>query len=162
MAKQKKHKILIVCTGNTCRSPMAKVILEKLLEDNDLKDQVLVSSAGIISLGGAPASKMAVEVCRDNGLDLSTHQSKRLTDSIIRDADLIIVMEQMHKELILKTNSADINKIKLLSEFVQDGSMVLDIEDPYGGNRDQYEHAYIDIELCLKGLVSELSGKPPA
>ena len=162
MKKKQNHKILIVCTGNTCRSPMAKVILENLLEENNLQDQFYVNSAGIISLGGAPASKMAVEVCRDKGLNLSTHQSKRLTDSIIQDADIIIVMEQMHKELILKANTVENNKIRLLSEFARDRSMGLDIEDPYGGNKDQYEKAYIDIEFCLKGLVSELSGQPPA
>ncbi|MBN2288430.1 MAG: low molecular weight protein arginine phosphatase [Candidatus Glassbacteria bacterium] len=158
MKKGAKIHILIVCTGNTCRSPMAKAILEKLLKEKKLKIKVAVNSAGIISLGGSPASRTAVEVCRENGVDLSGHQSKRLTENLIQDADLIIVMEQMHQELLLKSSAVAQQKIRLLSEFAADRSVGSEIRDPYGGDKYHYEQAYRDIELCLQGLVSSLEG----
>jgi len=155
MADQEKYKILILCTGNTCRSPIAVVVLERLLKENRL-DNVVVQSAGFISLGGVPASRTAVEVCRENGLDLSAHLSRNLTESLIRDADLIIVMEEAQKALLDRYSAAAQKEIRLLSEFSPDKSVGPDIHDPYGGNELLYERAFKDIRFCLEGLIPHL------
>ena len=159
MKRQKKFKVLIVCTGNTCRSPMAKVILEQLLKENKLDKKVLVNTAGMISLEGYPASRTAVEVCREYGLDLSAHLSKGITDRLVQDADLIIVMEEMHKVMLVRNDAQTPQKIKLLSGFDPDKSIEPDIQDPYGGDKYLYQLAFKDIKLCLEGLIPYLKDR---
>ena len=156
MKRQKNFKILIVCTGNTCRSPMAKVILEQLLKENKLDKKVLVDTAGMISLEGYPASRTAVEVCREYGLDLSAHLSQGITDRLVQDADLIIVMEEMHEVMLVRNDAETPKKIKLLSGFAPDKSIGPDIQDPYGGDKYLYQLAFKDIKLCLEGLIPYL------
>ncbi|MEA2063740.1 MAG: low molecular weight protein arginine phosphatase [Gemmatimonadota bacterium] len=148
--------MLILCTGNTCRSPMAHVILERLLEESGIRKKVQVSSAGILTGGGSPASEMSIEVCRENGLDLSAHRSTRLSDELIFKADLVVVMEQMHVMFLLKARTTPGDKVKLLSEFSPDDSIGPDISDPYGGQKNFYEQAFKDIYVCLEGLVAHL------
>ena len=95
MPSAKTFRVLLVCTGNTCRSPMAVGILRKLLEERGI-DHIQVDSAGIASYSGSPASLFAVDTCRNFGIDISQHSSRLLTREMALEADLILVMAPPH------------------------------------------------------------------
>ena len=149
--------ILFLCTGNTCRSPIAKVIFEDMLSRSELRHRVRVDSAGAMPAGGGPASAFAVEVCREHGLELSSHRSKTVTERLIEDSDLIIVMQASHQDHLQRSGSVDREKIRLLSEFDTGEGKGRDIEDPFGGTREQYESTFTRIKSCLEGLLAHLS-----
>ena len=88
---REKFKVLFVCTGNSCRSPMAEGILKKMLKENEI-DNFEVSSAGISTLDGAPASLFAMEVSGARDVDLSQHRSRQLNKQILKKTDLILAM----------------------------------------------------------------------
>ena len=101
--------ILMVCTGNTCRSPMAEAICRRLIAErlgckmDELQDRgVLVMSAGIAAGMGGAASSQAVEVLRDQGIDLSAHESQPVTEQLVRHADLIWTMTRSHRQAIIE------------------------------------------------------------
>jgi protein-tyrosine-phosphatase len=96
---QGRFKVLFVCTGNTCRSPMAEGILRKLLEDKGVEG-LQVSSAGTYALRNAPASLFAMEIASDRSVDLSRHRSRQLTQEMTGKADLILAMSKEHLDFI--------------------------------------------------------------
>lgn len=153
----RKIEILFLCTGNTCRSPIAKVLFEDMLSRSELRHRVRVESAGTMAAEGSPASHFAVEVCRENGLELSSHNSKTITDQLISDADLILVMQTSHKAYLGQSKSANLTKIRLLSEFASGPEKGKDIEDPFGGTREQYELTFMQIKNSLEGLLAFLA-----
>src|SRR5690606_1974306 len=95
------YRILVVCTGNVCRSPMAEGILRDLLENEGLGDQVEVRSAGTWAVSGSPASENAVRVSADLGVDIEEHRSTPLSHALIHGANLILTMEPGHLEEIV-------------------------------------------------------------
>jgi tRNA threonylcarbamoyl adenosine modification protein (Sua5/YciO/YrdC/YwlC family) len=132
--------ILFVCTGNTCRSPMAEAICRDLAakkigcENGALEDHgVLVMSAGIAAMMGGRASHESVYVMQQCGLDLTNHETQPLTEPLVRHADVIFAMTHSHREAILAQWPSAAPRVKLLS---RDGS---DIFDPIGGPLERYE-----------------------
>jgi protein-tyrosine-phosphatase len=152
-----KINILFLCTGNTCRSPIAKVLFEDMLSRGELRHRVRVESAGTMAAEGGPASPFAVEVCRGHGLELSSHNSKTITDKLIADSDLIIVMQASHQDYLTRSGSVNRKKIRLLSEFATGGGKNRDIEDPFGGTKEQYELTFTKIKNSLEGLLVYLT-----
>ena len=129
-------KILFVCTGNTCRSPMAQVLLEsKISKDHSLHSAgIEVDSAGTRSTySGAMAG--AVEVMRDYGLDLTAHQSKLLDGGLVSWADLILVMGPEHVHEVISRFPAADSKTFLLARYVGEEGHV---SDPYGNGIEAY------------------------
>ncbi|MEG0894531.1 MAG: low molecular weight protein arginine phosphatase [Oscillospiraceae bacterium] len=121
--------ILIVCTGNTCRSPMAEGVLNKLIKDNKLED-ISVLSMGISAFDGEGATFNAVEALKEIGVDISKHQSKRVMLSDIYDADVIYVMTKEHKEILINACKDCESKIK-----------VIEVKDPFGQDLEIYRQA---------------------
>jgi len=154
---RRKLKVLFVCTGNTCRSPMAKIILEDMFQRSEMRHKIQVDSAGLMACRDIPASELAVEVFREHGLDLSWHRSKPVTDELILEADLIVVMQASHKKSIEHCGLIRGQEIRLLSEFCPGKNEPQDIIDPYGGDKKMYEEAFEKIISCVQGLFVYLT-----
>lgn len=129
--------ILFVCTGNTCRSAMAAAIMDKIASENDLP--LRIESAGLLAEDGAPASENAVKVLAQNGIDLSEHRAKQVTEEMLCESDIVIAMTEAHKQILA---SAAGDKVFTLSEFA--GSYG-DIKDPFGGDLEEYEETANEI-----------------
>ena len=145
-------KVLFVCTGNTCRSPIAEGLLKKLAQDKGL--ELEVQSAGLAAFAGIPVAPEAVEACRAKGVDISGHQTQPLGKNLVMESDLILTMTGKHKEMIVKKMPALEPKVSILSEFAGEG--VVDVEDPVGQPLEAYQGALAQIEGYLLKSVDRL------
>jgi protein arginine phosphatase len=127
--------ILFVCTGNLCRSPMARGLLRQHLVEEGLDGLYQVASAGVWATDGSPASDNAVAVMAERGIDISDHIAHTITSEDMAVADLILVMGREHTQMLRNTWLQYAWKIHLLSEMVGKRQ---DIQDPYGGPIEQY------------------------
>lgn len=140
-------KVLFVCTGNTCRSPMAEALARHRMEGSR-EGEVEFSSAGTLDLGNAPASPDAVEVLSEIGVDLTSHRSTYLTAELIRSADLVVAMAERHRDVITSLVSEAEGKVVLLGEMDPERELS-DIRDPIGGDKQIYREARDDIDSLL-------------
>lgn len=141
------RNILFVCTGNTCRSPMAQGICEKLAFDKRLP--ITAKSAGLSANSGAPASANAVAACREISVDISRHRATDVRSLDLSTFDAIYTMSIHHKAALIALGA---NPYKLSVLATEDGG----IPDPYGGDLDAYrrcrDEIYNAIEISLKEL----------
>nr|WP_282580114.1 low molecular weight protein arginine phosphatase [Natroniella sulfidigena] len=146
---------MFVCTGNTCRSSMAEVLFQDLLEKNNL-DNYDVESAGIAAVDGKSAARQAIEVMKEEDLDLTTHQTSYLTVDLITEADLILTMTQRHKLSILDAYPQVEDKIYTLKEYAATDNKGLDISDPFGQPLSVYKECAEEIKEELKKVIKKL------
>lgn len=136
-------KVLFVCTGNSCRSVMAEALLKKYLKGSG-KNQIDVRSAGTRALSGFPPTEETLEVLKEEGIELSDFKSTSLTDQMLKDADLILAMEDLHKDEILRRMPTASPKIHLLKEYGRVGEKYHDegigIPDPIGRPKEFYDY----------------------
>jgi protein-tyrosine phosphatase len=149
--------IVFVCTGNTCRSPMAELLMRSTIAKqlncrlDQLEDRgILVISAGIAAAPGCPPSSEAVQVMRDYGLDLAPHEAQPLTEPLVRHADLILTMTQSHLQSIVERwpNAAERTRMLL-----PEGS---DVSDPIGQTVGAYRHCAEQISAAVKEHAERL------
>ncbi len=149
--------ILLVCTGNTCRSPMAEVLCRDMLAErlgcgfDELEEHgIMVMSAGIAAMMGGRASPHALEAVAELGFDLSGHETQPLTDTLVRHADVIYTMTRSHREAIAAQWPGAAERTR---QLCGDGA---DIADPIGGPVEQYRQCAARIREELPRRLEEL------
>jgi len=146
-----KPLIVLVCTGNTCRSPMAEGLLKRRLADlGEMGQGMTVLSAGVAACEGAMASPQAVEVMASQGVDISNHRSRPLNDAIISRADLLLTLTRGHRAAILAAWPELESRVQTLRI---DGG---DIGDPVGGSVELYETCAQQIAAALDSWMPRL------
>ncbi len=149
--------VVMVCTGNTCRSPMAAILLRRRLAErlgcdlHELEDRgVVVASAGLNAYGGGGAATEAVQLMNERGLDLSDHVSQPLSDRLAKHADLIFTMTRSHRDMLLAQWPDAAGRTFLVSP---DGR---DVADPIGGSREVYAACAKQLDAALEHRVADL------
>lgn len=148
------NNILIVCTGNTCRSPMAERLLKQMLNEKNHQN-VQVHSAGIFSFNNTPASPNAILVMAEYGIDMTDHVSQPITEKLVREADLILVMEEFHRNYLSEKFPEVSHKIKLVKEYLFNHTGSLDIIDPIGKDITTFRQCAKEIRECLLKFVEQ-------
>jgi protein-tyrosine phosphatase len=144
-------RLLFVCTGNICRSPMAEGIMKVLLPPAS-GCHIMVCSAGTRAADGLPAEPGAVRAARELGADIGGHRSRSIDGSLIARADLILVMERQQARFIRSAAQVAPDALRLLGEFAG-GEGTPEIPDPYGGSFGVYRHCAQMIRRCLDGVI---------
>jgi protein-tyrosine phosphatase len=151
------RQIVFVCTGNTCRSPLAEALCKKLIADQlqcrpeELPERgYLVQSAGLSALPGSEAAQSAVETAREMGADLAGHQSQPLTAALLVQADVVFAMTRSHLRALAGQGIQAISPPQLLA---CDGA---DVADPIGGEPEVYRHCAQQILQHLQQRLPEL------
>jgi ribosomal-protein-alanine N-acetyltransferase len=138
--------ILFICSGNTCRSPLAAELMEMRLAARGVTG-VKCSSAGLTAVPGEPASPNAVLAAREVGADLSGHRARKVTSELLRQSDVIVALDPAHKAVIVSAFPSLEPKVKLLGKG---------ISDPYGGSLGIYRRCRDEMMSALGGLIDEL------
>lgn len=141
-------KILFVCVGNVCRSPMAASILSARLADKTFT----ISSAGVGALVGKPIDPMAAEILEKHGFQADEHRATQLQRAHVQDADLILVMEKSLIDVVVRIAPEARGKIFTLGRWQDDRA----IPDPYKQSRTVFEHTFVLIQEALTSWIKHL------
>ncbi|HCA04368.1 MAG TPA: protein tyrosine phosphatase [Ruminococcaceae bacterium] len=142
MQKDKKHCVAFVCTGNTCRSPMAEAIFNKLAEEKNL--DVYAVSFGMAAANGVPVSELSVRACEEIGIDLSGKKASFIYNYDIGGIEKFYCMSDEHKMMLTQFCQIPGEKIE-----------VLGITDPFGGNFEVYRQCRDEIYNSVKEIIKQ-------
>ena len=149
-------RVMLVCTGNTCRSAMAALLMQEMaLECAGLCD-LIIQSAGLAALPEEPPSAHAVSVLKEQNLDLSDHRARQLTTEMLQEADLILTMTEGHRRAVLTSVPQVWQKIHTLKGYAGlPGNP--DIQDPFGHAVDQYRACAAELRDTLEQVLSRIA-----
>ncbi len=142
--------ILVVCVGNICRSPTAEYMLRKQLSEKGRS--VRVESAGIAALVDKGAEKTAAKMALETGVDMAPHKARQLTEKMIHEYDLVLVMEQGHIKAVEALAPTSRGKVHLLGRWNKN----IEIPDPYRKGDAAFEHALSLIQQSVDHWVKRL------
>jgi len=149
-------RLLFVCSGNTCRSPLAEAIGRRFAEENGI-EELEFESAGTSAISGLPASEGALGAARRHGLDLGRHASTLLSREAVEEADLILTMGPAHLDRVLELGGE--GKSALLGAFAlaSDDPGRPAVPDPFGGDDAIYEATFSTLEAMVSAALSRIA-----
>lgn len=147
--------ILFVCTGNTCRSPMAAALLRHRVAEQGLA--WTVDSAGIYATVGQPMASHATDVLISRHVVVPNHESKPITDDLVAKADWILTMTHGHKSDVLAQFPEALGKTHTLMEFTSGMESADDISDPFGAAATVYESCAGALDDAMENLIKRLT-----
>lgn len=149
MTEETPKTLLFVCTGNTCRSPMAERLMAERCKN---LPGWTCASAGVFASAGAPASALAVEVLREKKIDISDHRARPLSPAMVKQAYAVVTMTHAHRDLVLQMDPSAAEKTRALHSYGSEKPKA-DVMDPFSGNIDTYRIARDDIDAALNDVL---------
>jgi protein-tyrosine phosphatase len=160
-AESAPYRVLFICLGNICRSPIAEVVFRKLIDDAGLHDRITVESAATGDWHvGEPAHPSTLDVLKDRGYDGSAHRARKFAREWFDDYDLLVAMDRMNVKALqqLARKPEDVDKIELLRAYdersVTRGD--LDVPDPYGAPYDAFNQVLDVVLTSCRGLLADI------
>jgi protein-tyrosine phosphatase len=159
------YRVMTVCTGNICRSPMAQVVLAERIREAGLVDAVVVDSTGVSDEEhGNPIDRRAARVLAAHGYDVPAHKARRITAAELAERDLVLAMTSSHANALRAVaRRADLSaeRIRMLRSFdpaapSRGPEHRLDVDDPWYGDQAGFEVTLAEIEAAADGVVQHV------
>ncbi len=147
-------KIMFVCTGNICRSAMAEVMLRKMAEEEG--KNIEIYSCGTTAYTGDTSTEEAIQVMKENQINLEKHRATNIKESKIEEMDVILCATTAHKKIVINQYPELKEKVYTIKEYAEEGTKDLDIADPWGYSIQVYRQCAEEIKENLKKIIKKV------